>query len=184
MRVSALIATLLLASGTAPLAQHNQAGQSHTMSPYAGLETRSVKSLSDKQIEDLRAGRGMGFALSAELNGYPGPLHVLELANELRLSDAQRAKTQELYHAVKGETVPLGEKLIEQEAELDKAFAAGAATPEIIADLTRRIGVTQAGIRAAHLGFHLSTKDLLSAWQLQRYAELRGYGSRAHSEHR
>jgi hypothetical protein len=54
--------------------------------PYAGLEARSIKTLSDQQIGDLRAGRGMGLALAAELNGYPGPMHVLELADALGLS--------------------------------------------------------------------------------------------------
>jgi hypothetical protein len=32
---------------------------------------RSIKALSDQQVSDLRAGRGMGLALAAELNGYP-----------------------------------------------------------------------------------------------------------------
>ena len=46
-------------------------------SPYAGMQARPVKALSDQQIADLKAGRGMGLALPAELNGYPGPSHVL-----------------------------------------------------------------------------------------------------------
>ena len=35
---------------------------------------------------------GMGLALAAELNGYPGPAHVIELAKSLGLSEPQRAK--------------------------------------------------------------------------------------------
>ena len=54
-------------------------------SPYVGMQTRSIKALSDQQIADLKAGRGMGLALPAELNGYPGPAHVLELADQLGL---------------------------------------------------------------------------------------------------
>src|SRR3979409_1824036 len=84
--------------------------------PYGGLEARSIKALSDQQIADLRAGRGMGLALAAELNGHPGPMHVLELADSLALSDQQRARMQELFAAMKAEAVPLGEKLITQEA--------------------------------------------------------------------
>src|ERR1043166_1717373 len=80
--------------------------------PYAGMDQRSVKALSEQQIADLRAGRGMGLALAAELNGYPGPMHVLELAESLGLSDRQRAKMQELLAAMKAEAVPLGAKLI------------------------------------------------------------------------
>ena len=65
-------------------------------SPYAGMQTRAVKALSDQQIADLRAGRGMGMALPAELNGYPGPAHVLELADKLELTPDQRASVQAL----------------------------------------------------------------------------------------
>ena len=56
--------------------------------PYAGQQTRPIKALSDQQVADLIAGRGIGLALAAELNGYPGPSHLLELADRLDLSDA------------------------------------------------------------------------------------------------
>ena len=72
-----------------------------THQPYAGMQTRPVKALSDQQIADLKAGRGMGLALAAELNGYPGPMHVLELAAPLGLSDEQRAKVAGLFDAMK-----------------------------------------------------------------------------------
>jgi hypothetical protein len=80
--------------------------------PYAGLQARSIKALSEQQIADLKAGRGMGLALAAELNGYPGPMHVLEHSNALGLSAAQRSKMQELFAAMKAEAVPIGEQLI------------------------------------------------------------------------
>jgi hypothetical protein len=57
--------------------------------PYAGLQQRSVKTLSDEQISDLNAGRGIGLALAAELNGYPGPIHAIELAEKLHLSQSK-----------------------------------------------------------------------------------------------
>ena len=96
-------------------------GQGHH--PYAGLEQRTVKALSEQQIADLRAGRGMGLALPAELNGYPGPSHVLENADALGLSAEQREHTKGLFEAMKAEAVPVGERLIEQEAKLDRLFA-------------------------------------------------------------
>jgi hypothetical protein len=65
-----------------------------------GMEKRAVKALSDQQVADLRAGRGMGLALSAELNGYPGPLHVLELGDKLGLAPEQRTKVQGLFDAM------------------------------------------------------------------------------------
>lgn len=59
---------ILLASGA--IAQNvHQGGISR---PYAGMQTREVKSLSAQDIMDLREGRGWGLALPAELNGRPG----------------------------------------------------------------------------------------------------------------
>ena len=57
--------------------------------PYAGQQARSIKALSPENIDELRTGAGMGLAKPAELNGYPGPLHVLALAQELRLTLGQ-----------------------------------------------------------------------------------------------
>src|SRR5690242_13138834 len=102
----------------------------HAQTPYAGMQTRSIKALSEQQIADLGAGRGMGLALAAELNGYPGPSHVLELADKLELSADQRAGMQRLFDSMKAEAMPLGARLIEQEAELDRQFAARTVTSE------------------------------------------------------
>jgi hypothetical protein len=57
--------------------------------PYAGQQTRSIKALSPEDIDELRKCAGMGLAKAAELNGYPGPLHVLALTKELRLTPDQ-----------------------------------------------------------------------------------------------
>jgi LTXXQ motif family protein len=151
-----------------PLAQSQQ--------PYAGLEARSIKALSEQQIADLRAGRGMGLALAAELNGYPGPMHVLELGDALGLSEQQRGKMQELLAAMKAEAIPLGERLIAQEADLDRRFADKTITPASLAATTDAIGAMQAALRRAHLKYHLLTLDVLTPAQAHRYAELRGYG--------
>jgi Spy/CpxP family protein refolding chaperone len=155
-----------------------------THQPYAGLEARLIKALSDEQIADLRAGRGMGLALPAELNGYPGPVHVLELAESIQLSDAQRTKVQELFDAMQAEAVPLGEKLISQEGELDRLFAGRTVTEASLAASTRTIGATQAELRAAHLKYHLATLKVLTPAQSNRYMELRGYAGAAHGQHR
>jgi Spy/CpxP family protein refolding chaperone len=148
--------------------------------PYSGLQARAVKALSDQQIADLRAGRGMGLALPAELNGYPGPLHVLEHADALGLSPPQRERTQGLFDAMKAEAVPLGERLIREEAELDRLFATKAVRPATLDAATSAIGAAQAALRAAHLRYHLAMVDLLTPEQVRRYAELRGYGAAGH----
>jgi hypothetical protein len=160
-------------------------GAAVAQTPYAGMQTRSIKALSDQQIADLRAGRGMGLALAAELNGYPGPSHLLELADKIGLSDAQRNSARRMFEAMKAETIPIGERLIAQEAALDKLFADHAITPEQLSAATSGIGVAQSQLRAAHLKYHLSTVAMLQPSQIQQYAALRGYddGSQEHHHH-
>ncbi len=155
--------------------------QDATRSPYAGLESRSIKALSARQIEDLRAGRGMGLALAAELNGYPGPRHVLALAAALELTDAQRVRIRELTDAMKAEAIGLGGKLLAREAALDTLFAERSVTPESLAAATRASGELQASLRRTHLKYHLMTVTILTPHQIRRYAELRGYGNGGHA---
>jgi Spy/CpxP family protein refolding chaperone len=172
---------ILLASAfaTAPAtAQHHHSGQGQpALSPYAGTQARSVKALSEQQLADLRAGRGMGMALAAELNGYPGPVHVLELAGALELTPEQRDRVRALREAMMAEAVPLGERLIAEEAALDREFASRTVTPASLDAATVAFGRSQAELRAAHLRYHLTTVEVLTPEQVRRYGELRGYGS-------
>ena len=145
--------------------------------PYAGMQTRPIKALSEQQVADLQVGRGMGLALAAELNGYPGPSHVLELADKLSLSAEQRDAVQRLFNTMKQESLPIGAKLITQETELDGQFAGRTITPASLKSATAAIAVTQGELRETHLKYHLSTLMLLSESQRRQYSELRGYGS-------
>jgi len=169
----AALATALV--GVAP------AAWPQTHQPYAGMQGRPVKALSDQQIADLRAGRGMGLALAAELNGYPGPMHVLELATPLGLNDDQRAKVTALFDAMKQEAVALGERLIMAEMALDRQFADKTVTLSGLGEATRDIASVQGQLRLAHLKYHLATLGLLTAEQAARYSSLRGYGAGQHA---
>jgi Spy/CpxP family protein refolding chaperone len=179
MRRLLLLAATLVISFNAASAQSSQS--------YAGLEQRPVKALSHQQIDDLRAGRGMGLALAAELNGYPGPSHVLELGDRLDLTADQRIQLQRLFDAMKQEAVLLGNKLVEQETELDRLFAARVVTSESLKSTLVAISETQARLRESHLKYHLSTTALLNQSQMLRYADLRGYqhpdSSEGHKHH-
>jgi Spy/CpxP family protein refolding chaperone len=151
--------------------------------PYAGLEARSIKSLSDQDADDLRAGRGMGMALPAELNGFPGPRHVLDLADRLALTPAQRERTAALFAAMQAESAALGEQVIAREAELDRMFAGGGADEITLRDLTRAIGLLRGDLRYTHLRYHLAVRAMLSAEQIEAYRQARGYGQDAHGGH-
>ena len=161
------------------------AGSSFAQSPqpYAGMQARPLKALSGEELADLRNGRGMGLALAGELNGYPGPKHVLELAKELNLTEAQRARTQQLFDDMKAEAVPLGQQLIAAEAGLERQFSGRTITPVSLTAATTAIGATWGTLRATYLKYHLAMMDVLTPDQVRRYGELRGYGTAGSAGH-
>ena len=164
---------------TPAYAQNHAHGGSHGHSPYAGLEKREVKALSAEQIADLHAGRGMSLALPAELNGYPGPLHALELADPLALTHEQRAKTEALLSDMKKGAAALGARIVAGEQRLDGLFASGTATRDRVRRASAEIASLQGELRALHLAYHLDMKKVLTAQQVARYNALRGYGETA-----
>ena len=146
-------------------------------SPYAGQESRGIKSLSAEDVAALLAGKGMGLAKSAELNGFAGPAHVLELAEQLHLSPEQRVRTEALFASMSSKASASGRALVDKERELDARFAAKSITREHLLHALAEIGGLQAQVRAAHLEAHLAQVEILTAQQNTRYAELRGYSS-------
>jgi Spy/CpxP family protein refolding chaperone len=160
------------------------AATTNTESPYVGQETREIKALSQQEIDDYLNGRGLGYAKAAELNHYPGPRHVLDLANELALTPEQTRQTQAMFETMKAQTVTLGKQLVEKEQELDRQFANGSISAVSLHALVSEIGVLQAKIRYAHLVAHLEQKALLTQHQVQLYDQLRGYGAAHGQGHR
>jgi Spy/CpxP family protein refolding chaperone len=154
-----------------------------SQAPYAGWDGREIKALSAEQIDELRTGRGMGLALSAELNGYPGPRHVLDFADALDLSAEQRVRTQELFDAMQAQAIALGQQVIAGEAALDRMFADSSASEDAVQAATAELGQLQGTLRGHHLRYHLATRELLSPHQVMRYQELRGYAADGGPDH-
>lgn len=144
-------------------------------SGYAGMQDRAIKALSEKQIADLRAARGMTLALPAELNGYPGPSHTLQLAGPLGLSDEQKQKTEAFFAQMQAEAKQLGEKVIASEYELDRLFKDRKGSVATVQEATAKAASTQGQLRAVHLRYHLLMLDVLTPAQVTKYNELRGY---------
>ncbi|MGH6899672.1 MAG: hypothetical protein ACREJ5_24505 [Geminicoccaceae bacterium] len=147
-------------------------------SSYAGWQERPIKALSPQQVEDYLEGRGMSLALAAELNGYPGPRHVLELAGELDLSAGQLAQTRRLFEDMRRGAIELGAQIVAREAALDELFASGIATAAALQAMTGALGRLNAELRGHHLGYHLAMRELLQPDQIASYGRLRGYASR------
>ena len=156
--------------------------------PYADLTDRDIKALSDGDVQGLLDGAGMGLALSAELNGYPGPKHVLDLADDMSLSAEQQRIAQSLFYQVKTEARRLGRQIVEQEAVLDRAFSDGTIDQASLNAAMDHLGALQAQLRAVHLAAHLDMRNALSDHQVALYNTARGYtngdaGAHQHRHH-
>lgn len=181
MRFLALVALSLSLSFPVPtvLAQQHAHGLTRQgdASPYAGLETRGIKSLSEEDLAALREGRGWGLALPAELNGVPGPAHLLELKDELGLSEEQVIAIEAIQAEMQAEAKEAGERFIAAEMALDAAFAEGGSDEEHLKHLIQEAETARADLRFVHLSRHLSTPPLLTEEQVRHYGERRGYSS-------
>ncbi len=165
-----LVLALLAGAAVSPLAAQTPS------SPHDPGPADSVRTLDPSEIDDLLSGAGMGMARAAEFNSYPGPLHVLELADSLTLTPEQRAVTEDFFDAMRAEAIARGHAILAAEQELDAMFAAG--SPE--ADLEQqveRIGELRGGLRWVHLRTHLRMREVLTPHQVRVYDRLRGYGA-------
>ena len=185
MRTRLTIAALALASAAAvAFAQPHQHGD-QPKQPYAGQQTREVASLSAQELKDLLDGRGMGLAKSAEVNGHPGPAHVLELAEQLKLTPEQRQLVKDAFDRMQAKARTLGEAYIKAEKAVDQAFKAGPAKASEVSALVAEANRLLGEVRLSHLLAHVEITPVLTHEQRTRYAELRGYaGDGAHQHHK
>lgn len=139
------------------------------------MQQRAIKALSEQQVADLKAGRGMALALPAELNGYPGPAHTLELADGLQLTPQQKSQTQKLFDEMKQQSVAAGAELLSAEESLDALFKNKTVTSVNLTQAIKRASDAQAKLRETHLRYHLSMLDVLTPAQVAAYNKLRGY---------
>jgi Spy/CpxP family protein refolding chaperone len=146
-----------------------------TATPYAGQQARMIKALSNDDVAALRKGEGMGMAKAAELNGYPGPAHVLALAKQLALTEDQVRQVQLVFDRMSTAARPLGDEVIAHERTLDRLFAEGRADHDSVMAETALIGELRGRLRSVHLTAHLETRTLLTSDQTATYLRLRGY---------
>ena len=156
--------------------QSASADQSHK-SHYAGQEKRDIKSLSSDDIVQLKNGSGWGLAKVAELNGLPGPAHILELQSEIELTDDQLSEIQSLHSEMKEKAITIGKQFVDLEAQLEKQFQSNLITDEGLKSLLNEIENKRSQLRYIHLSTHLKTPHILTKQQVESYNKLRGYSS-------
>jgi hypothetical protein len=153
---------------------------SSQISPYVVQELRNIKSLSDNDIQSLQNGTGEAFggmAILAELNGYPGPRHVLDMASELQLTDGQRMEIERIYQNMSNNAKSIGAAIITIEQDMDRAFNNKTITQESLKLMLDKSSDLYAQLRFIHLSAHLDTIQVLTIEQVQTYNTMRGYDS-------
>lgn len=150
-------------------------GTANGRQPYAGLQTRQIKALSEQERDGLLSGKGIGYALAAELNHYPGPRHILDMTEALELSPAQIANTQGVFERMEAEAISLGKSIVDKEAALDTAFATEEIDRNKLETLVSDIARLEGKLRTVHLSTHLEMKRILTPRQVALYDRMRGY---------
>ena len=173
MKTAIYFLPLLVLGVTAQAAEtkHYQA------SKYVGEEKRIIKSLSPDDIAELRKGGGWGLAKAAELNGVPGPAHLLEMKDKIPLNDNQVNAIDKIYQGMRVQAIQQGERLIALEQELELLFRSGSVTQDALRSALSKVAKARMELRFTHLATHLKTPDILSKDQIRKYNELRGYSN-------
>ena len=151
-----------------------------TKSPYVKQTKNKIKSLTNQDLEGLRKGHGTpfgGMAKAAELNGLPGPRHVLDLKGELQLTPGQVNKIQNVYNEMHNQAMKIGETLVAKEAFLDAQLQLGGVDAKNLKKMVDESAQIYSKLRYTHLVAHLQTTEVLSKKQVAQYNELRGYTS-------
>jgi len=171
-KISIFAVALLAQAGAAATVAASSPPQGQ---PYAGQEQRAVTSLSETDVAALLDGQGWGLAKPAELNGYPGPAHVLELADQLELSGEQRSAVQAAFEDMRSKARATGARYVAAEKAIDAAFREGLAA-DALRDRLAEAERLRAELRLIHLSTHLQVTPLLTGHQKHLYNQLRGYG--------
>ncbi len=180
--VAAVLAGTAFAAETpaAPAGGHHSpggAGKGALHSPYSGARDVQVTGLLPGEVEGLTKGSGMTLALAAEVNGYPGPRHVLDAADagHLPLRPDQRRAVQGLFDRMSAEARAKGQEILDAEAHLALRFRHAHIDEAGLRDILERLSRLRADLRFIHLRTHLETKALLTPEQVARYNAVRGY---------
>jgi Spy/CpxP family protein refolding chaperone len=171
----ALAVTLLSMVPAAPaLGQAGHQHGGHGPGEAAGAQAHRRVEAYLKEFDAVVAdGRGFGLAFAADQNGYPGPLHVLELKDQLQLTPAQEARMTALFQTMLAEARAKAARLAEAETRLRQVFAAGTADAAAVRAAVAGAEAARAEVRLVHLLTHLETRDLLTAAQRRTYHHLR-----------
>lgn len=183
--VTAIAVLLVVVLGAVFLQQasvEEKAVESSVLSPYVGEDSRQIKAFSQEDITGLLAGAGTpfgGMAKPAELNGYPGPRHVLDaaMAGEFNLTNEQKTEIESLFEKMQSSAIEIGNQIIVVEKEIDDAFKSKTIDEKFLDEKISQSAKLYGELREAHLTAHLAMLSILTPEQVNQYNQLRGYES-------
>jgi Spy/CpxP family protein refolding chaperone len=178
--IGVLTAVTVVPAGTAR-SQHGSGGHdpgghgsSHAAGGHgAGTGHQSAQRCETEFEQVIGQGRGFGMGFAADQHGYPGPMHVLELRDQLQLSAEQARQVEALMQAMFAESRPKSARLLEAERRLRALFAAGRADEAAVRAAVVEVEQARREVRLVHLLTHLRTRDLLTDAQRRLYHEAR-----------
>lgn len=170
MRARMWMGVVVLAAGVVGAQEHTPPGLGASASQAAHHDFLK------QERAAIERGEGFGMALAADRAGYPGPKHILELREQLKLTAEQQAAAEKLFAAMKEKAIARGKEVLAAEAQLEKFFAEGRPEAELREE-SYRVASLRAELRWVHLAAHLEAKRLLTAEQLMTYRHLRWGGA-------
>ena len=171
-----LMLTLMALPAAAQQHDPSQHAQHTQQAPAVSKTEADHHAFLQMEREALEQGQGFGMALAADRSGYPGPKHILELKEQLKLTAEQESAVTALMDAMKEKARPLGQQILKAEQQLEELFRAGRSEAELREE-TYRIATLRAQLRWVHLETHLAARKLLTGEQLADYQRLRHGGS-------
>jgi len=170
MKASKWMCVVVLAAGGVGAQEHAPPG------PDMGAAQAAHHEFLKQERAAIERGEGFGMALAADRSGYPGPKHILELKEQLKLTVEQQLAVEKLFAAMKEKAIARGKEVLLAEERLEKLFAEGRPEAELREE-SYRVASLRAELRWVHLAAHLEAKKLLTAEQLMTYRHLRWGGA-------
>ena len=115
----------------------------------------------------------MGPVREAKLNHFPGPKHLLELASEVELHNAQAISIEEILLKMKSKSVAEGSGIVEPDCHLADRFASGQPSVAEARRIARYLGVMRDTLEGIHLLAHIESARELTGDLNEGYDRLR-----------
>jgi uncharacterized protein (DUF305 family) len=140
-----------------------------------GAPMPAIRGLSPGEAHAIGAGEGAGMARAAELNGIPGPRHVLDLAEQLGLTPGQHAEITAIHATMHEEAIRVGQAYLDAQHAFEQQLRDPARRGQALTTQHPEVTTLHGELQRTHLRAHVATASVLSEEQIATYNTLRGH---------